>query len=955
MPPTPAAQSSAPLDRNRVSPRWWIVTDLDEEAFRAEHLAEQAGGSSSSSASCAAAAEAGKPELWEQALDAFRQKVARKKRLTPAECSSLIGACAGASRCEEVLEVLDKVKKRGIRLDETATEVALVLCAKYNHWEQATSLLRNMQSHQMHPSAVAFDAAIASCWRHLQKWDKYWRFPASKNCWDMVLSMFEDMRSRGFEPAVDSFDAAISICEVTGQEDRARNLCEEVNRLHFRRLVAACSKHGRWEKAVALLQTVRDRGYGPPDQPAHILAIEACGRAGRWKKALAVVNCLREQGVTPSQEVVEAARKVLLANRQNEAAADLQATMRLTAIRNEGVPRQSLGGASVGTSSTPLVRRATVKMAFNKPPVVSDDEDEDEDWVPPRNPQPRAQTGDESDGERAASLAKSESEVMRSSAFEEQFSALTQTHCQDIEKIIAAFDTDHSGTISVDMLLSGLDRLGLSEVARGVDLEAVLSESCRRDKKTAGKLDLRRFLRSQLGQVIARRVRQRLGERAHEQRRRTTRLIMRGLSIAPGSMPSFEASQPSLAAEMQENLLNNLRAIMSQSIDLFQSWDIDGRGMINRDEFRRGMIVLGIRGLQVDDLDALFEAFNEDHTGYICYRDLAKSIRPSFRHRDRGRGGESLVYGHSRSKSPLSSRSPDGSRNSPRGCTSPALAPSRPCSRATPRPRSRGAAASPSLGPMSRPVSQLSTHLSTVSRPGTQTPLGAASAGRGPSSPCFGRSATGSPDSLTTGRRCSSSSLQSQAFHSQDFAQLLGREKLEPVLFEMRSLQESMRRIVPKESTMSSEDAHFFKLNFKLLAGSMKFEMTADWSDKEDKPQSASTKSRRSMAGLRGISAVPVPPRSPPSARFSLPTQASAAGMSSTQSSGGSPRKVQSEVPPVVEKSLNSENPTVIASLEPEELAMLKDMEKLEEKEQVLLQRRTRIGGMPAGSRYRLK
>ena len=61
-------------------------------------------------------------------------------------------------------------------------------------------------------------------------------------------------------------------------------------------------------------------------------------------------------------------------------------------------------------------------------------------------------------------------------------------------------------------------------------------------------------------------------------------------------------------------------------IELFRDMDLDGDGLIDRKEFRRGMTALGL-DVPRAMVDALFDSWDPDGSGSIDQRELNKMLR----------------------------------------------------------------------------------------------------------------------------------------------------------------------------------------------------------------------------------------------------------------------------------------------------------------------------------------
>ena len=75
--------------------------------------------------------------------------------------------------------------------------------------------------------------------------------------------------------------------------------------------------------------------------------------------------------------------------------------------------------------------------------------------------------------------------------------------------------------------------------------------------------------------------------------------------------------------QMQDTLSGQAARV----IDLFRKWDINHDGLINREEFFRAMVLLGMTNNVPAEIEALFSAFDPDDSGEISFRELYQMIR----------------------------------------------------------------------------------------------------------------------------------------------------------------------------------------------------------------------------------------------------------------------------------------------------------------------------------------
>ena len=83
--------------------------------------------------------------------------------------------------------------------------------------------------------------------------------------------------------------------------------------------------------------------------------------------------------------------------------------------------------------------------------------------------------------------------------------------------------------------------------------------------------------------------------------------------------------------DMHEYLRFALRDALSRSaakvIEIFQEWDEDASGRIDKREFRRAIRSLGFEQQNDDDIDLVFDEFDADGSGTLEYAELNKKLR----------------------------------------------------------------------------------------------------------------------------------------------------------------------------------------------------------------------------------------------------------------------------------------------------------------------------------------
>ena len=181
--------------------------------------------------------------------------------------------------------------------------------------------------------------------------------------------------------------------------------------------------------------------------------------------------------------------------------------------------------------------------------------------------------------------------------------------CTRIAEIMEAWDVDHSGDIDIKEFKRAVRALGFDDV-RDKQIEQIFREL---DEDSSGQVcrhELEKRLRKYAGVAV---------EQKHELRR-----------IAGGRKGAALAASVRLDASSDTPMPVQLRDLLAKNsvrvIDLFRDWDEDGNGLVDRMEFYKAIIALGIK-VPRKDSDALFDLFDSDGSGSIAYREMNKHLR----------------------------------------------------------------------------------------------------------------------------------------------------------------------------------------------------------------------------------------------------------------------------------------------------------------------------------------
>lgn len=209
-----------------------------------------------------------------------------------------------------------------------ALERKLIGCGQSGNWRKAVDLLEQLDSLQTpQASTRAYNNAAAACSRGGQ--------------WRRALSILDSLSAAG---AWDSHSATLCITAhgKCMEWETALQVLQEMeasespapNEYVYGAAIGACAASGRWEEAIELLGTMRERGVTPSPRCFN-LALLACDRAGEAEEALGLMDRMRAES-TPN--VVSYSSTIsALARARPDPETPQRATQLLVRMRREGV------------------------------------------------------------------------------------------------------------------------------------------------------------------------------------------------------------------------------------------------------------------------------------------------------------------------------------------------------------------------------------------------------------------------------------------------------------------------------------------------------------------------------------------------------------------------------------------------------------------------------------------
>lgn len=180
-----------------------------------------------------------KADRWEESLNLLQ--LYGSEETSVVSFNSLIAACGRCSRPDVAIEVLNEMEAHGIEPDQLSFRNAIIACNQAEH--------RSVRDNQP-------DSGI----REVQQQE-----PMMFEWWECALSLLRRMKEIGLSPDIQTYSSVISACEAAGKWQRALGVLQgmkekDKNLYCYNAAISACEKGGAWVEAVELYERMKERG-----------------------------------------------------------------------------------------------------------------------------------------------------------------------------------------------------------------------------------------------------------------------------------------------------------------------------------------------------------------------------------------------------------------------------------------------------------------------------------------------------------------------------------------------------------------------------------------------------------------------------------------------------------------------------------------------------------------------
>eukprot|EP00439_Symbiodinium_sp_Y106_P083654 s505_g23.t3 len=182
---------------------------------------------------------------WSEALELLAFMSDHDLQVDAFTISTSIRASAG----ERGRQLFRDLSQRGVELNQVAYNAAIGACASGGRWQEAGSLLQEMDEVAIVPDMISFNSAVDVCEKGGQ--------------WQIALLLLAEAEQRMLRLDAVGANSALSSCEKCGQLGSSLRLLARMlhlrlsNEISYTCAIGSCEKSGDWQLALHLLEGLR--------------------------------------------------------------------------------------------------------------------------------------------------------------------------------------------------------------------------------------------------------------------------------------------------------------------------------------------------------------------------------------------------------------------------------------------------------------------------------------------------------------------------------------------------------------------------------------------------------------------------------------------------------------------------------------------------------------------------
>jgi len=289
-------------------------------------------------------------------LQEFRARHTDDKNLSQEPCDSMLAWCVAHDEWDQVLDVLDIMKARGLSQVRSTYRSCLQACFERPNAASAEEILTAMDQAGFPPNATDVALAVATMCRQEKREKGWWQralhliqatpdnlpvpaYNAVLSCmtddrqWKEAVRLLRSMEQRSVQPALSTYRYVIECCAASNQAEQAVQTLQSCVRqgltptvYSFELVIGALSRQMQWRRAVQLMDLmdelkiqktiviyntvlsalskarevvqaknllVQMRKNGiQPNVISYNAVLSACASTSRWKDAMSVLDQL---------------------------------------------------------------------------------------------------------------------------------------------------------------------------------------------------------------------------------------------------------------------------------------------------------------------------------------------------------------------------------------------------------------------------------------------------------------------------------------------------------------------------------------------------------------------------------------------------------------------------------------------------------------------------------------
>jgi pentatricopeptide repeat domain-containing protein 1 len=198
---------------------------------------------------------------------------------------AVIETCVSAQQAEQAFQILISMPRKGFKVR------ILLLCIVYlqlNACFPCQLTPRFIRVTRFQPTVYKFELVISALTKTMQ--------------WRRALQLFDTMDELNIPKTVVTYNTVISACARAGEVGTAKNLLQRMKRsgispniISFNAVMTACASTSRWKDALHILDQCHYEPGVQPDIITYTNAMRACSRGGKTNKALTLLQVVKDK------------------------------------------------------------------------------------------------------------------------------------------------------------------------------------------------------------------------------------------------------------------------------------------------------------------------------------------------------------------------------------------------------------------------------------------------------------------------------------------------------------------------------------------------------------------------------------------------------------------------------------------------------------------------------------